>query len=430
MEPAGQPVRPRLARAGALAGFALSGVFAAFATIPPRSDAELLLERASIIEPLAIHPATQLLSVPERYVWEERFQAGETVTGLLARLGVAEGDARQLVRMKELRRLRPGTTVTAEVGPGGALMSMDFLGARDSMTLIGREDDGFRADEERAPFETRVAMKSGVIRSSLFAAADAAGIPDSVAVQLADVFGGDIDFYRDLRKGDRFSVVYELQTLNGRPVRAGRVLTAEFRNQGKTHRAVWFAGSDADGKKSGGYYAADGKNLRKAFLRSPLEFSRVSSGFGMRLHPFQQAWRAHRGVDYAAPAGTRVRAVGDGVVEFAGRQGGYGNVVMVRHQGNAATLYAHLSAFVRGMRNGSRVAQGDTVGYVGQTGWATGPHLHYEFRVAGQARNPLAVTLPAAQPVAAHEMGAFRGQAEPLIARLDLLGQGGLALLE
>ena len=188
--------------------------------------------------------------------------------------------------------------------------------------------------------------------------------------------------------------------------------------------------SDADGKKGGGYYSADGRNLRKAFLRSPLEFSRVSSGFGMRHHPFLQSWRAHRGVDYAAPAGTRVRAVGDGVVDFAGRQGGYGNVVIVRHASNTTTLYAHLSGMVRALRKGSRLAQGDTVGWVGRTGWATGPHLHYEFRVAGEARNPLAVTLPAAQPVAAQQMGAFRGQAQPLIAQLDLLVQGDLALLE
>ena len=188
-------------------------------------------------------------------------------------------------------------------------------------------------------------MKSGEIRSSLFAATDAAGIPDSVAIQLADIFGGDIDFHRDLRRGDRFSVVYEMLTIDGRPLRAGRVLAAEFVNSRKTLRAVWFATPTA-----GGYYAPDGKNLRKAFLRSPLEFSRVSSGFGMRLHPILQQWRAHKGVDYAAPAGTRVRAVGDGVVEFAGRQGGYGNVVIVRHDGGITTAYAHLNGLRRGIR--------------------------------------------------------------------------------
>ena len=236
-------------------------------------------------------------------------------------------------------------------------------------------------------------MKSGVIRSSLFAATDDASIPDSIAMQLGDVFSGDIDFHRDLRKGDRFSVIYELHYLGGRPVRAGRVLAAEFTNNGKTFRAVHFGN---------GYYAPDGKNLRKAFMRSPLEFSRVSSGFGMRRHPIAQAWRKHEGIDYAAPTGTRVRAVGDGVVEHAGAKGGYGNVVILRHHGQYATVYAHLSRI--SVRKGARVAQNDTIGAVGQTGWATGPHLHYEFRVAGQARNPFSIAMPAANPVAQQDL--------------------------
>jgi murein DD-endopeptidase MepM/ murein hydrolase activator NlpD len=264
-------------------------------------------------------------------------------------------------------------------------------------------------------------MKSAVIQSSLFGASDAAGIPDSVAMQLADMFGGDIDFHRELRQGDRFSVIYETHWVDGRPLRAGRVLAAEFVNQGRKHRALWFSDS---------YYAPDGKNMRKALLRSPLELSRVSSAFGMRMHPFQQSWKAHQGVDYAAPAGTRVRAVGDGIVEFAGRQGGYGNMVVVRHDASNSTAYAHLKAFGRGIRSGARVAQGDTVGLVGQTGWATGPHLHYEFRIAGAARNPLSVPLPAGTPVARHDMDAFRAKAQPLFAQLNLVANGQFAALE
>ncbi|MGH8675080.1 MAG: M23 family peptidase, partial [Burkholderiales bacterium] len=295
MGPAPTLTRTRKLRAAALAGLVLSGIVAAFATIPPQSDAELALARALIVEPLVIQPGAQVLAGPERFIREDRFQSGETLGGLLSRLGVGEDDAARLLRMKELRRLRPGATVTGEVSSSGELARLDYLGARDSLSVIVRDEGGFRASEVRAPLQTRLVMKSGLIRSSLFAAADAAAIPDSIAIQLADVFGGDIDFHRGLRKGDRFSVVYELHTLSGRPVRAGRVLAAEFRNQGKTHRAVWFSG--ADGK--GGYYAADGKSLRKAFLRSPLEFSRVSSGFGMRHHPFLQTWRAHSGVDYA-----------------------------------------------------------------------------------------------------------------------------------
>jgi len=262
-------------------------------------------------------------------------------------------------------------------------------------------------------------MRASTIRSSLFAASDAAGIPDGIAMQLADVFAGDVDFYRDLRKGDRFSVVYEVHTLAGRPVRSGRLLAAEFVNQGRTLRAVHYGTS---------YYTPEGKNLRKAFLRAPLEFSRVSSGFGMRNHPIHGGWRQHTGTDYAAPTGTRVRAAGDGVVEFAGQKGGYGNVVILRHGNQTTTLYGHLSRIA--VHRGARVAQNDTVGFVGQTGWATGPHLHYEFRIAGQPRNPRSIALPAAHPLPAGELAAFSAQAEPLVARLDLLADSSLASLD
>jgi murein DD-endopeptidase MepM/ murein hydrolase activator NlpD len=201
--------------------------------------------------------------------------------------------------------------------------------------------------------------------------------------------------------------------------RAGRLLAAEFVNQGKTYRAVHFGS---------GYYAPDGKNLRKAFLRSPLEFSRVSSGFGMRKHPIAREWRAHKGIDYAAPTGTRVRAVGDAVVDYAGPRGGYGNVVILRHHGGYSTVYAHLSRIA--VRRGARVGQNDTIGFVGMTGWATGPHLHYEFRVGGEARNPFSIAMPAALPVPPQDLPAFRAYAEPLVARLELLANSNLALLE
>jgi murein DD-endopeptidase MepM/ murein hydrolase activator NlpD len=402
-----------------LAALAFSGALAAFATIPPAEDAGLARMRTALPEALALAPET--LAAPERYVREERFRSDDTLAALLARLGIAESDARQLARLKELRLLRPGALVAAHTGPDGALQRLEFLAPRDMRVVAGREGARLIAFEERAPIQTRAALGTGSIRSSLFAAADEAAIPDAVAIQLAEVFGGDIDFHRDLRQGDRFSVVYEAHVLDGRTVRTGRVLAAEFVNQGRAYRAAGFGGQ---------YYAPDGRNLRKAFLRSPLEFSRVSSGFGLRRHPFLRTWRAHRGVDYAAPAGTRVRTVADGTVEFAGRNAGYGNVVVVRHQGSYSTVYAHLKGFARGLRPGSRLAQGDTVGYVGQTGWATGPHLHYELRVAGEARDPFKVALPSGLPIAAHEAAAYREHAAPLLARLDLLAGSQLALLE
>ncbi len=408
-----------------LAAFALSGTVAAVATIVPSTEPALLLAKAAVLEPVLIRLDEALLPPPATYVREDRMQRGDTIHGLLARLAIGEADVRQILRQRSMQQIRPGTIVTAEVRAGGErdgeLVWMTFLSGRDSAVRLERAGQSLVASEERAQIVTRGVLKSAVIRSSLFAAADAAGIPDAISIQLADVFASDIDFHRELRQGDRFSVLYEMHSVDGRPLRSGRVLAAEFTNQGRKYRALRFADN---------YYAPDGKNMRKALLRSPLELSRVSSGFGMRMHPLHKAWRAHQGVDYAAPSGTRVRAVGDGVVEFAGRQGGYGNLVIVRHDSRVSTYYAHLKSFGRGVRNGARVTQGDTVGLVGQTGWATGPHLHYEFRVAGAARNPLSVPLPAGTPVARHDMDAFRAHSQVLMAQLDLIANSQVASLE
>jgi murein DD-endopeptidase MepM/ murein hydrolase activator NlpD len=260
-------------------------------------------------------------------------------------------------------------------------------------------------------------MAAGEIRTSLFGAADAAGVPDPVTLQLADVFGGDIDFYFDLRRGDRFTVVYEMRYVDGEAIGPGRIVAAEFENRGRTLRAFLWRGDDG----SENYFGEDGAPLRKAFLRSPMELSRVTSGFsGARFHPILQTWRAHKGVDYAAPAGTPVRATADARVVIAGRQDGYGNVIELRHHGVFSTLYAHLSRFAPQVKPGARVAQGDVIGYVGQTGWATGPHLHYEFRVAGDQRNPLTVALPTGEPLAATQRTAFAERIVPAASQLAL----------
>jgi murein DD-endopeptidase MepM/ murein hydrolase activator NlpD len=251
-------------------------------------------------------------------------------------------------------------------------------------------------------------------------------MPDSIATQMADIFGGDIDFHRDLRRGDHFSVVYEMHFSHWQPARSGRILAAEFVNNGKAFSAIWYESKDGQG-----YYTAEGKNIRKAFLRSPLEFSRVTSGFtSSRFHPILQTWRAHKGVDYGAPVGTRVKATGDGIVEFVGKQGGYGNLVILRHQGRFTTHYGHLNGFASGIRKGIRVSQGDIIGYVGKTGWATGPHLHYEFRINEVHQNPLAVALPSAPPLGQHQMAEFKLHAEPLAYRLDRVRGLNLALLD
>jgi len=399
----------------AIAVLAAGGVVAAFATMAP-APAPFAPDSA-LVEALSIRTDT-LIPAPLTYRREERFQRGDTLAGFLQRLGIADADVERLKRVRALQQLKPGVMVAAEVGADGTPHYLNFLSGRDALVRIGGPSEGYRASEERAQLEARTVMKASVIRSSLFAASDAADIPDSELRMLADVFSGDVDFHRDLRKGDRFSVVYELHHFSGRPVRAGRVLAAEFTNQNKTFRAVYF---------NGGYYAADGKNLRKAFLRAPLEFSRVSSGFGTRRHPIHRDWRAHKGIDYAAPIGTRVRSVGNGFIDFAGPKGGYGNVVIVRHQGTYATVYAHLSRIA--VKRGARVEQNDTIGFVGQTGWATGPHLHYEFRIAGEARNPFSIAMPAAAPIAPQDLPKFIAHAEPLTVQLDLLRTGELAQL-
>ncbi|MBM3384238.1 MAG: M23 family peptidase, partial [Betaproteobacteria bacterium] len=290
-----------LLRAGVLAALALCGVVAGLATISEAPQAQLPPPRTMLPEALAIALERAKLPAPESFIREERLQRGDTIATLLARLGIGEPDARALARLPRVRQLRPGTTVSAEVRPDGTLVLLWFLSPRDLLVRIERLGPGLAASESPAPIATHQEMKSAEIRSSLFAATDAAGIPDAVAMQLADIFGGDVDFHRDLRRGDRLAVLYQMHTLQGRALRAGRVLAAEFLTQGRSLRAVWFAAANKEAHRGGGYYAPDGKNLRKAFLRSPLEFSRVSSGFGMRKHPFLQTWRAHQGVDYAAP---------------------------------------------------------------------------------------------------------------------------------
>jgi murein DD-endopeptidase MepM/ murein hydrolase activator NlpD len=355
------------------------------------------------------------------YWQEERVQRGDTLGSLLARAGVDDPAALDFVRRdpaaRMLYQLRPGRAIRVAVDHDGELVALRFLPGGGEVLTIDREGDALRATRSVATADVQVAMRSGEIRSSLFATADAIGLPDAVTLALTEIFGGDIDFHHDLRRGDRFSVVYETRRVDGEADGAGRILAAEFENRGTTFRA--YAWTAPDGTTS--YYTEDGRSARRAFLRSPMEFSRVTSGFSLaRFHPILQSWRAHRGTDFAAPTGTPVRATSDGVVELAGRQGGYGNVVVLRHGGSYSTLYAHLSRFPAGLRQGTRVRQGETIGFVGATGWATGPHLHYEFRIAGEQRNPQTIALPAAEAVPAASRAAYAADIAPLAAQLVL----------
>ena len=343
----------------------------------------------------------------------EQMRNSDTAESILQRLGVADPAAAAFLRrdahvQKNLMG-RTGRLVTAETTDDHRLQRLVARWAPDDSgyfkrLVVEKTDKGFASRIETAQLSASTRLAGGVIQSSLFAATDASNIPDTVAIQMAELFSGDIDFRRALRKGDRFSVVYETLEADGEPLRSGRVLSAEFHNNGKTHQALWF---QEPGNDKGAYYTLDGQSMRRAYLSSPLEFSRVSSGFSMRFHPILKQWRAHLGTDFAAPTGTAVRTVGDGVVDFAGVQSGFGNVVFVKHRNQHVTVYAHLSRI--DVKKGQSVSQGQNIGAVGATGWATGPHLHFEFRVNGEHQDPMTIARQseAAAPVSAAARPAF-----------------------
>ena len=378
---------------------AAGGAFAVASFGPDVSDLPVR-EIADLVQPVAISPdPAGMADLGALTLYRsEVTRASDTADTLLRRLGISDSTAAAFMRTDPLVRKslwgRSGRSVSAETTTSHGLQRLVARWTPQddgnfSRLVVESTPLGLTAKIESAPLVAATRLASGVITSSLFAATDAARLPDSIGVQIAEIFAGDIDFHRALRKGDHFSITYESLEADGEPMRSGRVLSAEFVNNGKTYQAMWFtqpaeAGSNA---AKGAYYTLDGKSLRRAYLASPLEFSRVTSGFKMRLHPIQQIWKAHLGVDYAAPTGTPVRSIGDGTIEFASVQSGYGNVVIVNHGKENSTVYAHLSKI--NVQKGQKVAQSDVIGLVGSTGWSTGPHLHFEFRVNGVHQDPL-----------------------------------------
>lgn len=402
------------ATAVALTGFGV----AAFAVAPLAPDAAALPQRliTELVQSEPIEPQLEALAARQLDLTQsELTRAGDTPAALFKRLGVVDPYAAAFLRSDATARRvldgRGGRLVQVRTRDDGSLLELIARAPAQKseqidthFTRLTIRRDGERhlvASEETAELRSQLQLASGTIRSSLFAASDEARIPDAIAVQMAEIFAADIDMHRELRRGDTFSVVYESLTADGQPIGwnqgTGRVQAAEFVNAGRMHQAIWYR--DADGR--GAYFDPTGQSKKRAFLTSPMEFSRVTSGFAMRLHPIHQTWRKHLGVDYAAPTGTPVRSVGDGTVDFAGWQNGYGNVVEVKHANERRTLYAHLSRI--DVKKGQRVEQGLRIGAVGSTGWSTGPHLHFEFRVNGNHQDPLrvakaseAMTLPAA----------------------------------
>lgn len=385
----------------------------AFGIAPLAPDAaDLPVQR--VIEPAQTLPGLDALLADSSFTLyrSDTVRRDDSIASLLARLGVNDAAAAEFLRhdtnARQLLSGRAGKSVTAETNDRHELirLSARWLPNDDrqfSRLVIEREGSQWTSRIETGELTTSARLASGTIRSSLFAATDAANLPDSVAIQIAEMFSAYIDFRRDLRQGDRFSLVYEVLEADGEAMRPGRILSAQFVNNGKPFEAVWFE-DPASGK--GAYYGFDGESAQRVFLSSPLQFSRVSSGYGMRFHPISGQRKPHLGVDFAAPTGTPVRTVGDGVVSFAGWQRGYGNVIEIQHRDRKATLYAHLSRI--DVRKGQRVGQGDLIGAVGSTGASTGPHLHFEFKDNGVHQDPLEVARKAETiPLAAHLRGAF-----------------------
>jgi len=390
---------------------------------PSREGAQVLVHTPV---PLPSLEATDIST--ERFLSQERVLRGDTVAALFERLGVHDTQVLDFLRSNAtgrtlFRQLVPGRMLQAETGADGRLVTLRYFMSAASLLEVERTAQGFVARQRAVTEAPRLVYKTATIRSSLFAATDAAGIPDAIAMQVARVFATDIDFHTDLRRGDRFSVVYEMIFDSGELIAPGRIVAAEFVNDGQTYQAVLFK----DDEGGDAYYSLDGSSRAKAFLRSPVEFSRVSSGFGGRFHPIFRNWRAHTGVDFVAPRGTRVIATADGHVVAAAPRGGYGNAVEIRHGGGVTTLYAHLSGFAGAIRAGARVRQGQPVGFVGATGFATGPHLHYEFKLGGIHQDPMRVALPKAEPVAAQLRAQFQEVAAEARATMQLVGSASAA---
>ena len=392
-----------------LAALLLGTGVTAFGVAPLAPDAADLPVRQILeaVQPLSPNSAQTQLNALANFNFTlfrtESTRSSDTAASLLKRLNLDDAAANAFLRSdpnaQQILTGRAGKNVTVETSESQQLLKLTMRWPTDDEQVFqrlvierspGAGSPRFTSRIETAPYTRSAQLASATIQTSLFAAIDDARIPDSVGVQIAEMFSSDIDFRRALRKGDRFNVVYETLEADGEALRTGRVLSAEFVNEGKAYQAMWFQppGNDAAGVPfKGGYYSLDGQSLRRAFLSSPVEFSRISSGFSMRFHPILQTWRAHNGTDFAAATGTPARTVGDGVVEFAGVQNGFGNVVFVKHANNQETVYAHLSKI--NVQQGQKVSQGQTIGLVGMTGWATGPHLHFEVRVNGVQQDPM-----------------------------------------
>jgi len=406
-----------------------------FSALPERSTSEPTKRQVQTIEipALAATPIEQPLP-PERIevvdhsqqqstAKTEKVRPGDNLSLIFKRAGLTDRTMIELLNSnngKKLASLYPGHTLTFELSSDNTLNKLTYVVDRLHSFSYTREESGFSYQEHAREPDTMLSTRAATIEESLFLAGKEAQLDDRLVMELAGIFGWDIDFMLDIRKGDSFRVLFEEKYLDGQKIGNGNILAAEFVNRSKTFRAVRYEDSQGNAQ----YYTPTGETMRKEFLRTPIDFARISSHFNLnRKHPVLNRIRAHKGTDYAAARGTPIKAAGDGKVIFAGRKGGYGNVVIIQHGQTYKTLYAHISKFRKGIRRGTRVKQGQVIAYVGSTGLASGPHLHYEFHVNGAVRNPVTVKLPKAQSVPKEERQRFYNQTQPLLAELNPQGR-------
>lgn len=414
--------------------FARGGTAAAPETAPsvtaaePQKVAVSVPDKLPQFDDLNNAPSNETLPVPAASDWRAvKVKSGQTLSTLFESEGLPPEDWIGILNLSgdalRLKRIKAGDVLRFRKD-GDRLIELAYTFDERHTLQVRREGDRFEALTLEATIERRPVHATGIIASSLFAAGLNAGLSNTLIMQMADIFGYDVDFALDLRAGDRFTVIYEQLYKDGKKLRDGDILAAEFVNEGKAHRAVRFASPDG----STAYYNTQGQSLRKAFLRTPLDFARITSGFSLaRWHPVLNRIRAHKGVDYAAGTGTPIKSAGDGRIAFKGVKGGYGRVIVVKHGASVETLYAHMSSYRSGLSVGSRVRQGQVIGYVGMSGLATGPHLHYEFRVSGIHKNPARVTLPRANPLPRALLAQFQVVSAPMLAQLDNLGRSQFA---
>lgn len=367
-------------------------------------------------------PALTLPQIPVAEAFKQttiKIKPGHSLSALFKKHRLSHQDLYRIMQKgkstKALKNLQPGRTLLIKSNKQGQLQSLSYQINNLQSIHVNKSEDDFNVETKNKPVEKRVSFSEGHIQSSLFEAGKDAGLSDALVMEMAGIFGWDIDFALDIRQGDRFSILYEEQFIEGKKYQTGTILAAEFTSQGKSFKAIRF--TDKSGRTN--YYTPKGLSMRKTFLRSPVDFRRISSRFGKRKHPILNRMRLHKGVDYAARRGTPIQSSGDGKVIFKGRKGGYGRVVIVQHGSRYQTLYAHMNGFKRGIRVGKHVRQGQTIGFVGSSGSATGPHLHYEFRVNGSHRNPLTVKLPNAAPIKSAFKADFLAHANRLMSQLD-----------